>query len=647
MPVIAIYVRVSTQRQAQSQSTEQQLDRLRAYVLAQNWDLAPEHIFRDDGYSSGILQRPGLDRLRDAVASAQIDRILITAPDRLARNYVHQVLVEELQEHGAEVEFLDRPMSRDPHDQLLLQIRGAVAEYERALIAERTRRDRLRKLRTGTLLPWTRPPYGYRPDPDRPRDPAGVRPDEAEAAVIRDLFAWYADEGVAVTALVQRLGRLGIASPRGRPNWSPSALRGVLTNPVYLGQVFGNRLRARPAESRRSALLPVGRGGGAKRVADPAEWIAGARVPAIDSQDRFDRVQERLRRNRQMAQRNNRVHQYLLRGLVSCGRCRRRCSRRRRPPGYDYYLCRTKTQMRILTPGDRCAARYIPARPLEELVWRDLCEVLAAPGMVAHAMERACGGHWLPQELQARRANLRRGRAALGQQVERLTEAYLAGVVPLAEYDRRRREVETRSRALERQEQELAGDVERQGDAAKLAAHADAFCRRVREGLAEADFARKRALLELLVDRVIVADGAVEIRYVIPTGPSGEREPFCRLRTDYLHGPPGRPAGRQGAPGAAHPQVPGDRADHAPGRRRPPAPRRVGPPQPARELLHRPRRHPRLQARLVPRPVRLRPHLTVTPRPDDRAARPQPPPADGDGTPIPTQTGCKRGVADN
>ena len=71
MPVIAIYVRVSTQRQAQSQSTEQQLERLRAYVLAQNWDLAPEYIFRDDGYSGGILQRPGLDRLRDAVASAR------------------------------------------------------------------------------------------------------------------------------------------------------------------------------------------------------------------------------------------------------------------------------------------------------------------------------------------------------------------------------------------------------------------------------------------------------------------------------------------------------------------------------------------------------------------------------------------------
>jgi site-specific DNA recombinase len=536
---VAAYARVSTQRQVQAQTTEQQLDRLHAHAAAQGWALAPEHVFRDDGHSGASLRRPGLDRLRDAAASARLDRVLITAPDRLARNYVHQVLlVEELQKHGAEVDFLDRPMSRDPHDQLLLQIRGAVAEYERTLITERMRRGRLRKLRAGTLLPWTRPPYGYRLDPERPRDPAGVRLDEAEAAVVRDLFARFADEGAAVTALVQRLHRLGIRSPRGHRTWSPSALRGVLSNPIYLGQVFANRLRTRPAERRRSALLPIGRGEGGKRVADPAEWIAVAPVPAIIGQERFDRAQERLSYNQRMARRNNRVHQYLLRGLVSCGRCRRGCSGRHMPPGYDYYLCRTKTQLPLLTPGERCPARYIPARPLEELVWRDLCEVLAAPEVVAHAMERARGGHWLPQELQARRANLRRGQAGLRQQIERLTEAYLAGVVPLTEYDRRRRDAEARLLTIEDQERELMQDADRQGETARLAAHVEAFCRRVREGLEQADFGRKRELLELLIDRVIVTDGAVEIRYVVPTGPDGEREPFWRLRTDHLRALP-------------------------------------------------------------------------------------------------------------
>ena len=181
---VALYARVSTQRQAQADGVIQQLDRLQTHALAQGWTVAEDDIFRDDGHSGASLKRPGLERLRDRVALRALDRVLITAPDRLARHYVHQVLLlEEFTATGCQVEFLDRPMSQDPHDQLLLQIRGAVAEYERSLIAERMRRGRLRKLQAGLLLPWTKPPYGYRVDPQRPRDPAGVRRDEVEAAL--------------------------------------------------------------------------------------------------------------------------------------------------------------------------------------------------------------------------------------------------------------------------------------------------------------------------------------------------------------------------------------------------------------------------------------------------------------------------------
>jgi site-specific DNA recombinase len=198
---VAVYVRVSTSRQAQTQTIEQQLERLRAYIQAQGWELPTEHVFRDDAYSGASLNRPGLDRLRDLAASAALDRVVITSPDRLARKYVHQVLLfEELERYGCQVEFLERPMSQDPHDQLVLQIRGAVAEYERNLITERMRRGRLAKLRAGVLLPWTYAPYGYRGHPDRPRDPAGVYLDAAEAAVVAEIFAHYRQEGTTLLA---------------------------------------------------------------------------------------------------------------------------------------------------------------------------------------------------------------------------------------------------------------------------------------------------------------------------------------------------------------------------------------------------------------------------------------------------------------
>jgi site-specific DNA recombinase len=144
-------------------------------------------------------------------------------------------------------------LRRSP-DQLLLQIRGAVAEHERTLIAERTRRGRLYKLQSGQMLPWTRAPYGYRADPDRPRDPAGVRTDPTEAALVAELFRWYADEGRSFMAVVQRLRDLGVRSPSGREYWGMATVRGHPVEPDLHGhdlsqphpRACGTKFAARP-----------------------------------------------------------------------------------------------------------------------------------------------------------------------------------------------------------------------------------------------------------------------------------------------------------------------------------------------------------------------------------------------------------------
>ena len=150
-------------------------------------------------------------------------------------------------------------MSQDPHDQLLLQIRGAVAEYERTLIAERMRRGRLQKFRAGTMLPWSRPPYGYRLDPDHPRNPALVRLEAAEAAHVAEMFAYYLQEGHGLEQLAKYLHRLGVPTPNGKAWWSLSTLRSLLMNPVSTGTVYAGRERAVPKRRRFSPLQPVGR----------------------------------------------------------------------------------------------------------------------------------------------------------------------------------------------------------------------------------------------------------------------------------------------------------------------------------------------------------------------------------------------------
>src|SRR5437588_285445 len=168
------------------------------------------------------------------------------------------------------------------------------------------------KLRAGTLLPWTRAPYGYRLDPDRPRDPLGLSVDPAEAALVAEMFAWYLHENATLYSLVHHLQQQGVLTPRGNKLWNPASVRGILTNPVYTGQVFSGRTLSRPARTRRSALKPVGRSGESSASAPREEWIAVIQLPPIVSQEQFDLVQAKLARNRAFARRNNTVAEYLL-----------------------------------------------------------------------------------------------------------------------------------------------------------------------------------------------------------------------------------------------------------------------------------------------------------------------------------------------
>lgn len=533
---VAVYARVSTERAQQAQTIQQQIERLQAHVTQQpNWHLAEAHIYRDDGYSGAQLNRPGLDHLRDHAGFAEFELVLITAPDRLARKYVHQVLIiEELQAAGCRVEFLERPMSDDPNDQLLLQIRGAVAEYERTLIAERMRRGRQAKLRSGRLLPWTRPPYGYVLDSEQPRDPNRVRLEPVQAAIIEQIFAWYtqADQRLSLYEVAKRLSESAILTPTGCVRWNVATVRGILRNPAYTGTAYSGRTRPMAARQRKSALLPVGPGY-SQRPTPPDDWIA-IPVPAIITQETFDLAQVRLDQNKQFARRNNVTHDYLLRGLVSCAQCHLACTGIVAHPGYPYYVCRGSTEALRKAKGERCRARHTPAIALDQLVWQDLCRILTDPILITHELERAQAGEWLPQALKARRLTLQNALAQLVRQQERLLDVYLAEIIGRDEFERKRQELSQSQHGLAQQLRQLEAQAQQQLDVARLANHVESFCQRLQPTLENLDFAQRRQLVELLIDRVIVDEGQVEIRYVIPTSRKGEERPFCDLRLNHF-----------------------------------------------------------------------------------------------------------------
>ena len=161
-----------------------------------------------------------------------------------------------------------------------------------------------------------------------------------------------------------------------------------------------------------------------------------------------------------------------------------------------------------------------------------------------------------------------------------MTEAYLAGVVLLDEYRRRRSELERRQQQLEAQAKQLEAQADRQHELAALSCSIEQFCRRVEQGLSQASFEQRRSLVELLIDRVIVTDGEVEIRYVMPTAKASEQVRFCHLRLDYRAGPPGPERPLPVHAGLQVPEIGGPVLSRA--RRAPQLPPPPLPPQPAR-----------------------------------------------------------------
>ncbi len=149
--------------------------------------------------------------------------------------------------------------------------------------------------------------------------------------------------------------------------------------------------------------------------------------------------------------------------MTTCsGVCAMSCVGRHAQAGYAYYVCRGKNTAIHTNHAQGCPSHLIPAKQLDMLVWQDLCEVLTHPESIAKAFQQGQSGAWLPQELQARRENLRKGQEALQKQLDRLTEAYLGELIPLAEYQRRRKDLEQRQKGLTEQEQQLTHQVDRQ-----------------------------------------------------------------------------------------------------------------------------------------------------------------------------------------
>ena len=214
--------------------------------------LPEERQFVDEGYSGATLIRPALERLRDLIAAGGVDRLYVHSPDRLARKYAYQVLlIDEFQRAGVEVIFLNRELGRTPEDDLLLQVQGMVAEYERAKILERSRRGKRHAAHSGDVSVLSTAPYGYRYI--RKHDSGGEGRFEIvleEARVVRQVFAWVGRDRLSIGEVVRRLNQARERTRTGKTVWDRTTVWGMLKNPAYMGQAAFGKTRVGPLQPR-------------------------------------------------------------------------------------------------------------------------------------------------------------------------------------------------------------------------------------------------------------------------------------------------------------------------------------------------------------------------------------------------------------
>ena len=266
---MALYARVSGEQQVKEDTIASQLEAITQRIASDGLECEPELCFVDDGYTGDILARPGLERLRDQAAAGVIDRLYVLDPDRFSRKYAYQVLIlEELTRCGVEVVFLRNPPGHGPEENLLLQVQGMIAEYERAKILERCRRGKQYAARHGSVNVLSGAPYGYRyVGKHEGGGEARYQVVAEEARVVRKIFEWIGRERCSIGEVCRRLRREGVPTRTGKSAWDRSMIWLILKNPAYKGTAaFGKtrsgalkpqRLRpqrGRPEQPRRPGL---------------------------------------------------------------------------------------------------------------------------------------------------------------------------------------------------------------------------------------------------------------------------------------------------------------------------------------------------------------------------------------------------------
>lgn len=490
MRAVALYARVSTDKQAEEHTIDSQLAELREVCK----DLQPVREYTDIGWSGETLDRPGLERLREDTQRGEVGRLYIHSLDRLSRNLYQQgILVEQLRKHDVEIYIKDKPIDFTGEGKLLFDLLGAVAEYEKFKILERTQRGRLYKARTKGIV-GTSPPFGYRYVKKAPGTEGRYVIDSEQAEVVRLIFELYL-RYQSIDQVRKELTARGIKPPR-RERWVRSTTHRILTNESYVGRgYYGMRQSVEINDGKRyTKVLKRGR-----RLRDRSEWIP-INFPVIMDEAKFKVVQEVLKkRYRPYGQAK---HFYLLSGLVRCARCHATFTGDACKGRFFYYRCNNRHR-RFPLPRT-CKALMVRREELDGAVWNAVSGAIMSPQiLIGHIVGMADDLAVNRSSFERRRKELIEAQGNLAAKKDRLLDLYADGIIS-------REQLANKVKVYERHGEDVGKEVEsmelhmsQEIDRDAVLKRAKAFCRLASRNLKSLSSNERRRFLRYLLQEVV------------------------------------------------------------------------------------------------------------------------------------------------
>ena len=334
---IAAYCRVSTEKEAQIDSLEKQIEFFNEFTKKNGYELYK--LYADEGISGKqIKHRKQFQQMMIDAKAKKFDKVVVKDVSRFARNTVDLLQsVRELKSYGVQVDFLNNGEVMEGGSEFILTILGAMAQQESANMSKRVKFGKditAKKGRVPNLV------FGYDKIPD---ERYTLKINEEEAKIVKEIFESYVYKGIGTTKIAWNLNDRGIRTKKTKSKWVQTSIVRMLKNPIYTGRVTNKKSEVTDFIT------------GTRKELPEEEWIVVERPEMrIISDELFSRAQELLEQRSNEFKLNNKREktEYVFSTLIYCKHCGysfRRIKRKYTADGPEYirWVCSGRNSMGV------------------------------------------------------------------------------------------------------------------------------------------------------------------------------------------------------------------------------------------------------------------------------------------------------------